>query len=278
MSLVVDQTLLAVDPPNDLVQRAEYVQDEFVKLILNVDTQDSEYLGRGIWLAKRAVDEIYASDNPKLAGEIAEIFLTKIEDALHFGHNSKLHRDLNRVITSLLIELEKSAITDQLTGLNNRGYFDRRLKQEVERVSRYGHRPFSLILLDIDHFKKFNDRYGHQTGDDVLRVVSKLIRENQRKSDISGRYGGEEFCYILPETEVSGAKSLAEKLRKSVESFPFVVEIDHDGEIECSPVSLTISIGVSGFEIHQSVDDILRHADQALYQAKHKGRNRVEVI
>ena len=163
-------------------------------------------------------------------------------------------------------ELEALSRTDRLTGLNNRGYWEECLIAEFKRVHRTK-APCTLVLFDIDHFKKVNDTYGHQAGDEVIRVTAKLLTECKRTTDIAGRYGGEEFAVILIDTVPEGAMVFAERLRKQVENHT----VTHDGK----DIRFTISLGLA-----QCSEDIRDHphwiecSDQALYKAKQSGRNR----
>ena len=166
---------------------------------------------------------------------------------------------------------EKSylAITDHLTRLYNQRYFQEQLETEVKRIKRYP-RPLSLIMIDIDHFKNYNDTCGHLMGDTVLKEVANIFKSHIRETDIAARYGGEEFCVILPDTEVDGAVALAEKIREAVEERPFESEQSQPNG------RLTISCGVASFqESMKEKDELIKRADEALYAAKHAGRNRV---
>lgn len=172
-----------------------------------------------------------------------------------------------QLMENLLIQASK----DPLTGLNNRRQLMLDLRHETERVKRYG-TPLSLILLDIDYFKKYNDTYGHPAGDEILRQVANLLAPNLRTFDKIARYGGEEFVIILPQTELKGAAAVAEKLRRLVEKHPF------PGEETQPQGKLTISLGVADFSGRtDSVDDFLLQADRAMYRAKSSGRNCVAI-
>lgn len=161
-----------------------------------------------------------------------------------------------------LLEL---ATLDALTGLYNRGMFNREMSKEFDRARRYK-RALSLVLLDIDHFKRFNDSFGHQLGDFVLQEMGRLVRLNQRSNDVCTRYGGEEFALILPETHLDGALINAERLRVSVANNTF-----RQGETRCQ---VTISLGIASQEPGmESYEELVRIADKALYQAKALGRN-----
>lgn len=161
-------------------------------------------------------------------------------------------------------ELIRAATTDKLTETFNRRKFESLLSSEIERANRY-FIPLSLCMFDIDHFKMVNDTYGHLTGDHVLKTLANVARNTARKVDSLGRWGGEEFVVLLPETDLEGAKELAEKIRKSVEEHPFEWIR-----------TLTCSFGVTQFKDRESIDSFIKRADDALYSAKNKGRNRVE--
>lgn len=165
-------------------------------------------------------------------------------------------------------QVQEQARTDALTGLNNHGEFQRQLKEEEERSRRYN-RSFSLLMLDIDHFKTVNDSYGHQAGDEVLRALAARLREQNRPVDHAARYGGEEFVVILPETTNDGAFTSAERLRAAVADSAVTVT---DGRT----IPVTISIGVATFPADAgSGTALIAAADAALYAAKQGGRNRV---
>ncbi|MBF0354030.1 MAG: diguanylate cyclase [Alphaproteobacteria bacterium] len=164
-------------------------------------------------------------------------------------------------------ELRLLATTDSLTGINNRRHFMEIATAETERARRYGH-TLSAMMLDIDHFKKVNDTYGHAAGDDVLRAMTKICSSILRKGDALGRLGGEEFAILLPETEIKGALTLAERLRENIAQAQVQSGID--------TIRFTTSIGVSQlYPGEQSVEALLSRADDALYEAKNSGRNKV---
>ncbi|MBN2656282.1 MAG: GGDEF domain-containing protein [Spirochaetales bacterium] len=183
------------------------------------------------------------------------------------------HPDLKQQLNDFKEKFSKAkkglmdlAYNDDLTGLYNRRYFDRMLDTEWRRARRY-ERPLTLILADIDHFKNFNDKYGHQKGDSVLRTVATILKENCRSSDMVCRYGGEEMAVILPEQQADQGYGTAEKLRRAV--------MQHAEEIE--GVQITLSFGVaSRDETMSSLEDLIKKSDAALYEAKKKGRNRTE--
>ena len=159
--------------------------------------------------------------------------------------------------------IEELSVKDHLTQIYNRMKLDECLQLEISRADRYS-RPLSIILIDIDHFKKVNDSFGHQIGDQVLVQVAKLLKKNVRDADIPGRWGGEEFLVICPETELIGVQALAEKLRQAVQDFIFP-EVG----------SKTISLGVAARANDESDFELVRRADEAMYKAKNQGRNQV---
>jgi len=168
-------------------------------------------------------------------------------------------------------QLREMAFRDGLTGLYNHRYFQDLMDNELSRSRRYK-KPFSLMMLDLDYFKKINDEYGHPVGDIVLKEVSKTIANTIRDSDFAARYGGEEFAVVLPETELRGAAILAERLRKAIEQ----LEIDTNG---CR-IDVTVSVGVTCY--HPSTakitkSEIFTQADNALYNSKNKGRNMISI-
>ncbi len=166
-------------------------------------------------------------------------------------------------------QVQHLSITDPLTGLYNRRKFFEDLEREVARIIRY-ESPLALIMLDIDHFKAVNDRFGHQMGDEVLKEVAEILRENTRKTDVVARYGGEEFILLLTETPLEGATLVASRIREAIEK---VAVLGADIEIK-----FTASLGVGVFQEGDTTDTFVAHADAALYRAKDNGRNRIELV
>ena len=171
----------------------------------------------------------------------------------------------------LFEETRLLAITDELTGLANHRQFYHQLAREVRRAHRYG-RPLTLLMLDVDFFKEFNDRHGHLAGDQALRDLAEVLRGNARDVDILARYGGEEFTIILPETDQSRAAFQADRIRAAVEAHPF------RGKDPTFRGTLTVSIGVATLSSGiQTIEELVHDADQAMYLGKSRGRNRVEL-
>jgi diguanylate cyclase (GGDEF)-like protein/PAS domain S-box-containing protein len=163
-------------------------------------------------------------------------------------------------------EIERLATIDNLTGLYNRYAFSDKLKSEINSANRYGN-SISILMYDLDHFKYINDRYGHETGDKVLIEVSALVSQHIRAADIVGRWGGEEFMVLMPETTVEQAKIVAEKLRAVIADNSFEVA-----------GTVTVSFGLTQFQTGETPEALYKRVDKALYLAKENGRNRVETI
>ena len=218
---------------------------------------------------------------------VSEADKRKLTQALEMGVNDYLTRpvDRNELIARVRTQLRKKhyadrlrhnvqlslemAITDQLTGLHNRRYMSRHLDTLIGSSERSG-KPVAFLIMDIDHFKSVNDIHGHDMGDEVLQEFAHRISANVRGIDLACRYGGEEFVVVMPDTDMEFACSVAERLRRSVETTPFAItRLPHR-------LNVTVSIGIAGsVGPDDSADALLRRADQALYRAKRDGRNRV---
>jgi len=179
-------------------------------------------------------------------------------------------QQLTRERIQMLGKLQKLAITDGLTKLYNSRYFYNQVDLEVDRSNRY-HHTLSLLLLDIDHFKVYNDSYGHLEGDKVLVQIGEVIKACLRKMDTAYRYGGEEFTVILPETSGQEAIHVAERIRTSIEKEVFLPDSGQENKI-------TISIGVTQYIPGERISALVERADKAMYVSKENGRNRISAI
>ena len=202
----------------------------------------------------------------------ANDFLTKPVDEIELQARVNVHYKLAHTIRELEASrrrLAEQATTDPLTHLKNRRAFFENGTKQIAMARRYG-TDVSIIVADVDHFKKVNDTYGHQAGDEALIAVSRVLLELTRTEDTVARIGGEEFAILLPDTNRLGAAVLAERMRNGVERERFIL---NDGR----EVTITISIGVASFavELVDTVDQLLSIADQRLYLAKRNGRNRI---
>ena len=173
------------------------------------------------------------------------------------------------------IEVLEYATLDALTGYNNRHQFEKRLKETTSSAKRQN-QPLCCIMSDIDFFKKVNDTYGHAVGDCVLKSVAKTIKKELRESDIASRYGGEEFIFLLPHTNLEEAKIVAQRLKESVEKKKINIEEYKIKDVK--EISVTISIGVSEYKNQKDYEMLYKNADAALYEAKETGRNKVVVF
>jgi diguanylate cyclase len=190
-------------------------------------------------------------------------------------NNQALEARLNaskQEITQLQENLEtvrNESLTDPLTSLANRKFFDSALAAAIEDAKSRGE-PLSLMMTDVDHFKKFNDSYGHLTGDQVLRLVAMSVKANVKGQDIAARYGGEEFAVVLPNTALRSAITLADHIRRAVMAKELMKRStgEHLGRV-------TVSIGVATLQKSDTVQSLIERADGCLYAAKHAGRNRV---
>ncbi len=186
--------------------------------------------------------------------------------------NSQIFDVLNEVseLRRELDQLKEEALTDALTGISNRKAFDAALEQAI-LSSRDNKTPFSVLVADIDHFKKFNDSHGHLVGDKVLRFVASTLKRCTKGRDMVARFGGEEFAVILPQTSLSGAHAVAEQIRRTVSAGKLRKKSDDEvyGNV-------TISIGATQFYASDMPSTLIDRADRALYRAKNRGRNRVE--
>lgn len=192
-------------------------------------------------------------------------------------------REHQRLLESLALQIAAAlqnahlyelAMVDGLTQLFVRRYFDARIEEEIERSRRYG-TPFSVIMLDVDDFKKLNDTYGHLVGDRVLRAIANVLKAQVRGVDTAARYGGEEMSVILPRTEMVGAYNLAERIREAIAELRITTDDDPPRSL-----AVTASLGISAFPESKAADgiDLVRRADKALYRAKKTGKNRVELF
>jgi len=196
-----------------------------------------------------------------LSGRIEQICLI-IYDVTDVATNRRQLQAANQ-------QLQRLSSTDRLTGLFNRGHWEEMLRQDYARHRRYD-RNAALVMFDIDHFKKINDSYGHQAGDAVIQQTADLVRQCMRDADIAGRYGGEEFVVLLPDTDSEGALTFAERLRQAIEA--------HEVSYEDHSIRFTVSLGIADLSQPTSgYAQLIERADNALYASKSAGRNQVSL-
>ncbi len=259
-------------------KEAEFVRDAGAQLELVVNnaigrmqtaTEDAGAFGNAL---ESFNEELDLEDEDSIRGLITSILsdTRKIET-----QNLKLQDELNSYsneVTKLREDLEfvrQEARTDALTGLANRKYFDTFINDATRDAVENG-TDLSLLIADVDHFKSFNDTYGHQLGDQVLKIVSRVLQENSKGRDLAARYGGKEFCVVLPNTGLDNARILADQMREIV-SAKKIVKKRTGEELR----QITMSVGVAQFEYGEPVSELINRADEALYRAMQNGRNRV---
>ncbi len=246
---------------------------DYLKLLLRADRLISKShelaLNTAVEAVLQGIGDERDCDVKHLDAEGNEQWFTIRIRAFRHGsgrHALIAHADITRLKRAEL-ELRQLAITDGLTQVANRRHFDERIQEEVDRSQRYG-RPLVLLLLDIDHFKKVNDTYGHPAGDAVLRRVADICRASIRALDLVARFGGEEFAILLPETDIPGALQLAERIREDIAALPVTYGPN--------TIQVTASLGVAATENgDRSSEQLLKAADEMLYAAKQGGRNQV---
>lgn len=251
--------IVLVNPAASLMlgKSAERIASEGFPFLFDDPKQMEEWLSNPAYAAGGPITHAYNQ-------HVFSVHASRICDANgHLVGTAALLRDITEQ-KRLEEELRRLSKTDGLTGLFNRRHLDESLQAELDRARRY-QLNLSVLMFDIDHFKRFNDTYGHDQGDRVLKAVATMLRSTLRHQDVPCRYGGEEFVAILPSTQLAGAGALAERLRHEVE------EMVIDG------LKVTISIGVAEYPALDTVEQhvLIEAADAAMYEAKHGGRNRV---
>ncbi|HAH09816.1 MAG TPA: PleD family two-component system response regulator [Alphaproteobacteria bacterium] len=275
-----DNDIAIVADVSEAVVRAKGGDFDLAIISLSLDRQD----GLRLCATLRSLE---ATRQTPILAIVEEGDMKRLVRALDIGVNDYLMRPIegseltarvrtqlrrkrfsDRLRHSLQLSLEM-AITDQLTGLFNRRYMSRHLNTLISSAAQSG-KPVSFLILDIDYFKQVNDTYGHDVGDEVLREFASRISANVRGIDLACRYGGEEFVVVMPDTDLTFAYMVAERLRQSVADIPFPIAVSP------GKLPVTISIGVTAIDgPGDTADAMLRRADQALYRAKRDGRNRV---
>jgi diguanylate cyclase len=267
------EKFLGTSQKEELVRRTGSQVHETIRdvtgLVRNVKTATSEYKGK-LGSFSGQVEKV---EDPGVLKEILETVM--IDTDTMISQNQQLEEQLNQsahVMEKMQHDLEavrKEAMTDGLTGLANRKAFDSELNRAIEE-SDAEHRIFSLLMLDIDHFKSFNDNFGHQIGDQVLRLVAKTLVDGVKGRDLASRYGGEEFAIILPDTPLSAGVIVGNALRKAV-AVKDVVNRNTGEKLG----NITMSVGVAEYYEGENPQDLIERSDSALYTAKHNGRNQV---
>lgn len=256
-----------------MAELGEKISSELDSMLKLVETAGRDQAAYGNTLS-RATGQLNNSNLPTgaiqtLIGQV--LTATRAMEARSKALEEKLSTSSHEVthLRERLESVRRESLTDQLTGIPNRRAFDTQLKESIEQAIETGE-ELALFICDIDHFKKFNDTWGHQTGDQVLRLVANCLNENVKGRDTAARYGGEEFVAILPRTSLSDAVRLANQIRTVVESKTLVKKSTGD-----KLGTITISVGVAQYDLNDSAEEFVRRADACLYAAKRNGRNRV---
>ncbi len=293
--LIVDDDVAVRDTMNEYIQAAGFQSEavssaeEALDLITNDDFQvivtDINLPGMGGLELTKAIKKNKESDVIAMTGYSDDY---SYEEAINIGASDFVikpvrleelllrirrvlkERELTKERVRMMEKLQKLAVTDGLTKLFNSRSFYSQLETEVDRFNRYKH-PLALLLLDLDHFKEYNDNYGHLEGDKVLVRFSQIITSCLRTNDSAYRYGGEEFTVILPETGGAEAQTVAHRIRAALEAERFTPEKEKD-------VQITISIGVTEYSSNEELSTFIQRADKAMYLSKQNGRNKVSSL
>jgi diguanylate cyclase (GGDEF)-like protein len=222
------------------------------------------------FIRKKKFKRLVVSDeNGKVAGVTTQTELLRLVNNRWMEIIKQKGNELSEINQKLMEKtsyLEQKASTDYLTQLYNRRKFDAMVDYEIKQVKRYKTRNLSIILFDIDNFKKINDTHGHDIGDKVLQSVAHIIKVSSRDSDVAARWGGEEFVLMLPETNIEQGLLVAEKIRITIENHIFA-----------NSLKVTCSAGVAQFHTNDEFNTLYKRADSALYNAKNSGKNKVQI-
>lgn len=248
------------------------IQEAVNEVLEHVQTAGADY---DTYTRKLAAFSDKLGDNESAAGVADSVkqILSETQDIM--GLNRLLKDRLGETTQEIkdlrehLEEVRREAMTDALTGIANRKFLDLTLQAEAKMAAEAGD-ELCLLMMDIDHFKRFNDTYGHRVGDEVLKIVARTLKDNVKGQDLPARYGGEEFCAVLPKTSLADAVSVATNIRHALATRKLTNKRSGD-----SYGSVTISIGVAKYRNGEPIGELVKRADQALYLAKDDGRNRV---
>lgn len=248
IAAATEQSSLAQVSFRDAVKQLSRLNDELLLVPLKAKGRINGILVMG----PKSDGESYLAEEKAFLSDLASLAAIAVENA----------------------RLYELATVDMMTKLKIHHFFQTRLREELEQA-RENKTPVSLLLTDIDHFKKFNDTYGHQVGDIVLKEVARILIGMAKGSDVAARYGGEEFALILPGKDTEAARAVAEKYREKIEKMTVKNPTDKGDRL----LRVTVSVGVASFDAARDLENkhLIERADQALYAAKHAGRNRVEV-
>ena len=263
LPLSPDSSATAVVELHELLLELRYFMMALVQGDLSRDLTQKGYLAGALKSLQANLRHLTWQTQRISQGDFSQRIDFMGEFAVAFNSMTQQLQEAREQLETANRVLQLRADTDGLTELYNHVFLMKTLETEIERSRRYG-TALSVVMLDIDHFKKINDTYGHQLGDTVLIETAKLLRQPLRASDTAGRYGGEEFMLILPNTDRDGALALAERIRSSIETTPFTA----------TQLQVTISAGIAAWN-KQKLVELIQTADNWLYEAKRNGRNQV---
>jgi len=257
-------------------QALEKIRDELRHVISSIQGEvkhSGEELGGFSSELSRFSEILDSSSTPQEMASAVQRMISGTQSALNsqnlfYSHMTELAEETESLRKELM-QIKEESLTDALTGIANRRAFDIELQDSMTEAEDQ-HSALCLLLIDIDHFKKFNDTYGHLIGDKVLRFVAATLKRCVKGQDFAARYGGEEFAVILPNTSQVGAKVIAEQIRKAISAKEL-----HDKAKNENYGKITASIGISEYRFNEQAGDLIKRSDEALYKAKDAGRNRV---
>lgn len=238
----------------------------------HVSETEGDLTGRGRNLGELTAKISEVSDFKEIKN-IVDLMVVETKELIDSGkrlqNRMKISSDELRLLQKELEKSQQEAQTDALTSLINRRGLEK--KFEMERIrAKQNNSPFSIIMVDIDHFKRVNDNFGHLVGDSFLRSLARLLKKHLRRNDIASRYGGEEFLILLPATGVKGAKSVGEKIRQTLASKEWKLK-----ETGKSMGKITVSMGIATYTLNEQEESLIKRADDALYLAKNSGRDKI---
>lgn len=261
-----NQSICILDTHSDLLVQTRSVMALDLRSIMCIPLVANQQQLGVLYISSQAINKTFTPKDQSLLEAIANQAALAIRNAQLLKEQEHQIQELERALQAVR-EAQERAMTDGLTGLYNHVYFKEQLYSTVLEAERYGH-SVSVVLVDLDHFKRVNDSFGHQSGDEVLRQVSALIRKMVRDCDVVSRYGGEELALLLPQTDPHGAYIVSDRIRAAIEGLAI-------NSMAGEPIPVTASFGVAAYRRGLTSVELIEAADKALYAAKHGGRNRV---
>lgn len=257
----------------EITETADQIEGEISKILATLDLagDGAARYGRTLSNASQSFGGADAGNGGDLQSMIAHVLKeTRDMERLNKALENRLEKSSHEIVRLKddLEEMRREAMTDALTGLANRKRLDIELRRAAMLAMEEG-TPLSFALVDIDHFKRFNDTYGHQVGDQVLRLLGATLKSSVRADDLPARYGGEEFAIVLPQTDLEGAKTLVEDIRRKISVKNLI-----NRQTKKDMGKITVSVGIAQFSYGERLGVLIKRADQALYMAKRAGRNR----